>query len=263
MIFDIDGIESRIGYTFKDKMLLRKCFTHSSYAHEHGEEDNELLEFFGDAVIEFIVTEYLFKNSAGDEGKLTAKRAGVVSREPLLNAVNELGLGSFVLLGKGQGKTAHADEKLFSSVYEALVAGIYLDGGIVAAKKFVKNTIIKDFDVKERSARKGRTCADKNAFQEYVQKKKLGSVGYETLSKTGPDHLPEFRVVATLNNAPLAEGKGSTKKLAEADAAATALKKLIAAAEKSAGETSGRTRKVKVAKKTAAQKKRIFKNKKG
>ena len=227
MIFDIAGIESRIGYSFKNKMLLRRCFTHSSYAHEHGEEDNELLEFFGDAIIEFIVTEYLFNNSVGDEGKLTVKRAGVVSREPLLKAVNELGLASFMLLGKGQKNSANLDEKLFSSVYEALVAGIYLDGGLVAAKKFVKDTIIKDFDFKERIARREMRCESKTEFQEYVQKKKLGSISYETLAKTGPDHKPEFRVAALLNGAVVAEGKGSTRRLAEADAAKTAVTRLI------------------------------------
>ena len=226
MIFDIDGIENRIGYSFTDKMLLRKCFTHSSYAHEHGEEDNELLEFFGDAIIEFIVTEYLYKNSAGDEGKLTVKRAGVVSREPLLKAVNELGLAEFMLLGKGQQMSAHSDEKLFSSVYEALVAGIYLDGGIVAAKRFVKDTIIKDFDFKERAARKELSCESKTEFQEYVQKRKLGSISYQTLGKIGPDHKPEFRVAALLNGAVVAEGKGSTKRLAESAAAKSALDKL-------------------------------------
>ena len=226
MIFDIDSIESRIGYKFTDKMLLRKCFTHSSYANEHGEEDNELLEFFGDAVIEFIVTEYLYKNAAGDEGKLTVKRAGVVSREPLLKAVKDLGLAPYILLGRGQQMSASTDEKLFSSLYEALVAGVYLDGGMAAAKKFVKDTIIKDFDLKERSARRGRSCESKNEFQEYVQKNRLGSVSYEVLSKPGPDHLPEFRVAALLNGTVVAEGKGSTKRLAEAEAAARALKRI-------------------------------------
>lgn len=226
MIFDIDGIESKIGYTFKDKMLLRKCFTHSSYAHEHGAEDNELLEFFGDAIIEFIVTEYLYNNASGDEGKLTVKRAGVVSKEPLLRAVNELGLSSFMLLGNGQKTSARTDEKLFSSVYEALVAGIYIDGGMAAAKKFVKDTIIKDFDFKERLIRQKLNCDSKNEFQEYVQKRKLGSVSYETLAKTGPDHNPEFRVAALLNGASLAEGKGATKRLAEAAAAKVALDRL-------------------------------------
>ena len=90
MIFDIAEIEEKIGYVFKDKMLLRKCFTHASYAHEHGTEDNELLEFFGDAIIEFVITEFLYNNSAGDEGKLTVKRANLVSREPLLAAIKEV-----------------------------------------------------------------------------------------------------------------------------------------------------------------------------
>ena len=226
MIFDIAEIEERIGYTFKDKMLLRKCFTHSSYAHEHGTDDNELLEFFGDAIIEFVVTEYLFKHAAGDEGKLTVKRAALVSRDPLLNEIKELGIEKHVLLGKGQEKTTNTEEKLFSSVYEAIVAGIYLDGGIVSAKKFITNTLLKNFGDKERAEKKSLGCESKNRFQEYVQKRKLGSVFYETLSKTGPDHLPEFRVAAVLNGTVVAEGKGSTKRLAEAAAAALALKKL-------------------------------------
>ena len=227
MIFDIAEIEEKIGYTFKDKMLLRKCFTHSSYAHEHGSEDNELLEFFGDAIIEFIVTEHLFKNAFGDEGKLTVKRSLLVSREPLLSVIKELGVEKHVLLGKGQEKTAREDEKLFSSVYEALVAGIYIDGGLAAAKAFVKNTLLKDFELKERTEKKAGSCESKNQFQEYVQKRKLGSIAYETLSKTGPDHLPEFKVAAILNGTVIAEGKGSTKRLAEADAATSALKKLF------------------------------------
>lgn len=227
MIFDVSEIESVIGYTFKDKSLLRKCFTHASYAHEHGEESNEVLEFFGDAIIEFIVTEYLYKTSAGDEGKLTVKRANMVSREPLLKSVNDLGLAEYLLLGKGHNNTAHSDEKMYSSVYEALVAGIYIDGGMTAAKKFVKNTIIKDFDVRERISKRELNCASKNEFQEYVQKNHLGSVSYETLAKIGPDHKPEFRVAALLNGAVIAEGKGTTKRLAEAAAAKTAVNRLL------------------------------------
>jgi len=227
MIFDID-CESKIGYQFKDKMLLRQCFTHASYANEHGDRDNELLEFFGDAIIQFVVTEYLFKNSSGDEGKLTKKRASLVSKEPLLSAVKKLGLGKYVLLGRGQGKNANQDEKLFSSIYEALVAGIYIDGGLVAVKKFIKETLLNEFEKKENGAKKVKQKADsKNAYQEYVQKNKLGSVGYETLSKIGPDHSPEFRVAALLNGCRIAEGKGQSKKIAESVAAAEALKRII------------------------------------
>ncbi len=231
MIFDASLCEERIGYTFKDKMLLRQCFTHSSYAHEHGEKDNELLEFFGDSIIQFVVTEYLFKNAYGDEGKLTKKRAEMVSKEPLLKAVYKLKITDLMLMGKGQMETAKPDEKMFSSLYEAVVAGIYIDGGIIPAKKFIKDTIIFDFNQAEKKAqsknqKKSQVKDGKSAFQEYVQKLKMGSINYETLSKKGPDHLPEFRVAALLNGKRLAEGKGASKRLAEMQAAEKALDKL-------------------------------------
>ena len=226
MIFDIDGVEERIGYSFKNKMLLRQCFTHASYANEHGELDNELLEFFGDSIIEFVVTEYLFKNARGDEGDLTRIRSELVSKPPLLKAVRKLGLEEFVLLGRGQEKSINLEDKLFSSIYEAVVAGIYLDGGIVAVKKFVLNTIIADYEFSKKKIKEKRKCDKKSEFQEYVQKYKLGSIAYETLCKKGPDHQPEFRVAALLNGARIAEGKGSSKKLAEAKAAESALTKI-------------------------------------
>ena len=226
-IFDISAIEKIIGYSFNDKMILRKCFVHASYGNEHGEDNNELFEFFGDSIIQYVVTEFLFKNSPGDEGKLTAKRAEIVSKNPLLRSVKELGLHNYVLLGRGQEKYKTQDEKLYSSIYEALVAGIYLDGGMAKARKFIKNTIIANYIKEQKQVNKKSCKADsKNAFQEYVQKKHLGYIGYQTLSKTGPDHLPEFRVVATLNGIRLAEGKGLSKKEAEACAAVNALAKL-------------------------------------
>lgn len=228
LIFDITAVESKIGYSFSDKMLLRKCFTHSSYAHEHCTESNERLEFFGDAIIEFIVTELLVKNFSGDEGKLTARRAEIVSNEALLRTVKQLGLCEFLLFGRGEAKKENIEGKRYASLYEALVAGIYLDGGLVKAKKFVLDTIFKDYERKDKIKQKNKHTADaKNAYQEYVQKRKLGSVSYETLSKKGPDHLPQFRVAALLNGARLAEGVGGSKKQAEAQAAERALDKLI------------------------------------
>ena len=209
-------------------MLLRQCFTHASYANEHGEEDNELLEFFGDSIIEIIVTEYLFKNSRGDEGDLTRKRADLVSKEPLLFAVKKLNLHEYVLLGRGQGKAKNLDEKLFSSIYEAVVAGIYIDGGIAPAKKFVTDTLIADYLKKNnRKDQPKKTKDKKSEFQEYVQKNKLGSICYELLWKRGPEHKPEFRVVATLNGTRIAEGSAGSKKQAEAIAAELALEKLL------------------------------------
>lgn len=227
MIFDIDACEKRIGYVFKDKMLLRQCFTHASYANEHNQKDNELLEFFGDSIIEFVVTEHLYHNALGDEGKLTQKRALIVSKDPLLNAVKKLGLIEFVLLGKGQGKNFNLEEKLFSSIYEALVAGIYLDGGITATKKFIKRTIIADYEQIyknfRKSGKKTTSTDEKNLFQEYVQKYKLGTISYQTLWQKGPDHEPEFGVVAMLNGTQIAQGQGKSKRKAQSEAAKKAL----------------------------------------
>lgn len=230
MIFDIDGCEEKIGYRFKDKMLLRQCFTHASYAYEHGENDNELLEFFGDSILEFVITEYLFKNARGDEGELTKERADVVSKMPLLNAVLKLGLDRFVLLGKGLENNNRLEEKLYSSIYEALVAGIYIDGGLTPVKTFIKNTLIKEYEStkkrKEQKAKSKGTEDFKSKLQEYVQKKKIGSIAYDMLWKKGPDHKPTFRVAVTLNGARIAEGEGASKKIAEMQAAGSALKKI-------------------------------------
>lgn len=229
-IFDIGECEKKIGYSFKDKMLLRKCFTHASYAYENNAEDNELLEFFGDSIIEFVITEYLYKNSFGDEGELTKKRANLVSKAPLLKCVEQMDISQFVLLGRGQEKSKGKDEKLYSSVYEALVAGIYIDGGIVCAKKFIKDTLIAQFEKQEKQAKQKQSAQKndhKSRFQEYVQKNKLGSIAYELLWKKGPDHMPEFRVAATLNGTKIAEGVASSKKAAEASAAKVALERLI------------------------------------
>lgn len=224
MIFDIAGIENIIGYSFKDKMLLRKCFTHSSYANEHGGEDNELLEFFGDSVIQFVVTEYLFSNAYGDEGKLTEKRKNIVSKDPLIKAVKKLGIMEYMMLGRGLANRVGGDDKLISSLFEALCAGIYLDGGMREVKKFIKKTIIADFEEQTKLAEKKKLKDDsKSVFQEYVQRRKLGTIYYQTLTWSGPAHKPEFRVAALLNGARISEGKGKSKKEAEKASAKKAL----------------------------------------
>ncbi len=228
MIFLASECEKRIGYSFKDKMLLRKCFTHSSYANEHKTEDNELLEFFGDAIIEFIVTEHLFNTTYGNEGKLTNFRAQTVSKEPLLRAVKKLKIGELMLFGNGQKKTARETDKLFSSLFEAIVAGIYIDGGLAETKKFLSRTLIAEYELKRKNMEKSEVISgNKTALQEYVQKSKMGTISYETLSKTGPDHMPQFRVAVTLNGERLAEGEGRNIKQAGECAAQKALLKLL------------------------------------
>ncbi len=226
-VFDVNGCEQKIGYVFKDKMLLRQCFTHSSYANEHNEKNNELLEFFGDSVIQFIVTEYLCVKHKASEGKLTAERAKIVSRTPLLNSVYKLGLNEFILLGKGQGKNFTKEEKLFSSVYEALVAGIYIDGGMAQAKRFIKRTIIFDYEAQLKAQLKAQTKDAKSSLQEYVQGKRLGKIEYVTLSQKGPDHCPKFVVALMLNGKEISRAEGKSKKVASSLAAQKSLKILV------------------------------------
>ncbi len=228
MIFEVDECQKKIGYAFKDLALLRQCFTHASYARENNCDDNELLEFFGDSVIEFVVTEYLYKNCYGDEGKLTEYRKDLVSKKPLHEAMERMGLIPLVLLGRGLKIMATHEEKLYSSVYEALVAGIYIDGGLKFAKKFVTDTLIAEYE-KQTAIKKSKKQKGKNAksqLQEYVQKLKLGSISYASLSRKGPDHLPEFREAVELNGDRLAEGKGKSKQAAQTEAAEKALQKL-------------------------------------
>ncbi len=229
MIFDVNAIESVIGYQFNDKMLLRKAFTHSSYAYEHNQEDNEVMEFFGDAIIQMVVTEWLYKNVHGDEGLLTRFRAEMVARTPLNQALHELGLDEHILLGNGQQKSACRDEKFFSSVYEALVCAIYLDGGMAPVKKFVISTVVDNFkEDKKRTQSHREHASSKSQFQEYVQQNKLGKIEYRLVSKKGPDHAAEFCVELLLNDVVKARGKGFSKKSAEAKAAQSALRKLKA-----------------------------------
>ncbi|MBQ3596565.1 MAG: ribonuclease III [Clostridia bacterium] len=226
-IFDVSACESKIGYVFKDKMLLRKAFTHASYANEHGEEDNELLEFFGDSIMEFIVTEHLFFKGKGNEGTMTQARAEMVSKTPLNQAFFKLNLTEHILLGEGQKKNLKTQDKLYSSVYEAIVCAIYLDGGIAPCKRFVKKTLISVYETLcKQKAKECNSAIAKSQFQEYVQKNKLGDIEYKLVKKSGPDHSAEFTIDLYLNGKKLAQGKGSSIKTASAQSAQKALKKL-------------------------------------
>ena len=236
MIFVMYECEERIGYSFKDKTLLRTCFTHSSYSHEHACKNNELLEFFGDAVLEFVVTEYLFsKFRDEDEGKLTAYRQQIVSRKPLAQAIMKLGLNEYILYGEGEKKnTPEHHEASCENLYEALVAGIYLDGGEEEARKFIGRTLLNRFrpDKKPSSgevkhaAQIGKSENYKGRLQEFVQKNKLGEIEYKETGKTGPAHDPVFTVAVFVGENKLGEASGKKKSGAEQDAATIALQKL-------------------------------------
>lgn len=272
MIFELSECEAIIGYKFRDIELFRQCFTHASYTNEHpGEKNNERLEFFGDKILDFVVTEYLFNSYPDeDEGKLTERRKNLVSKEPLTEVIFGLGLDGHINLGKSLAGNKDKNEKFFSSLYEALVAGIYIDGGLNEAEKFIYRTVLKNskqqgFVSKQnkkadkkyenslselnKAASKENKKTEKKSealtlnavskdpkteLQEYVQKFKLGEIKYEQSGKTGPDNSPEFTEAVTINGKTVASGKGKSKKAAQKEAAASALKILLKNGKKEA-----------------------------
>lgn len=267
MIFLMYECEERIGYTFKDKTLLRTCFTHSSYSHEHGGKNNERLEFFGDSILGFITTEYLYgKYPDLGEGQLTVYKQQLVSRKPLAAAINKLGLNDYILYGVGEkNNTPEHHEAACENLYEALVAGIYLDGGLAEAANFIKRTLLAGFrpskslkeanfdtigaaDKSGKDGKNGKTEADMNAggktpvsnykgkLQEYVQKNKLGEIVYKEKSKSGPQHSPTFVVAVFVGGEEKGVGSGKKKSEAEQAAARVAILKFT---EKSDKKTDG------------------------
>lgn len=220
MIFYPLECEEKIGYTYKDKFLLRRAFTHTSYANEQNEVSYENLEFLGDSILNFVVGDYLFKKINGDEGDLTVKRASLVSAKPIANVIISLGLHEYILLGVGEQNKA-VNVNICSDVFEAVVASIYLDGGIEPAKKFIYDKLI----LPNSSSPKPQSDF-KSKLQDYVQQKKLGVIKYKLLSKKGPDHAPEFTCGVELNGQLIAEGIGSNKKSAEQIAAKLGIKKI-------------------------------------
>ncbi len=241
MIFVIYECEERLGYTFKDKTLLRTCFTHSSYSHEHGGKNNEILEFFGDAILEFVVTEYLFsKYPTEGEGVLTGYRQQIVSRKPLAEAIVRLGLNEFILFGEGERKNPpEHHEAACENLFEALVAGIYVDGGLDEAKNFIKRVLLSRFRPDKKNAQPEEIAVAptkienyKGKLQEYVQKNRLGDIVYGEKSKTGPAHDPVFTVSVTVGGRELGVAAGRKKSDAEQSAAKIAIGRLTGVAAK-------------------------------
>ena len=214
---DVAEIERVIGYTFADKELLTVCFTHSSYANAHGVLSNERLEFLGDAVLGFLVAKLLFLHGGENEGKMTQTRQRLVSEAPLKECIERAGLDKFLLFGGG----AKPGAKAISSLFESLVAGIYLDGGMDIARAFIEKHIL--------SSLQGSYIAfgdSKTELQELVQKKSGSVLSYELLGESGPDHDKTFTSQVSLNGRPIGSGSGRTKKEAEQAAARAALKEL-------------------------------------
>lgn len=215
-----------ITHRFKNKALYTQALTHRSYQYEHGgESNNERLEFLGDAVLSMICSEYIYREHKDlPEGELTKLRAAIVCEASLCEYARCIGLGELVLLGKGEAAYGGRDKpSVLSDTFEALLAAIYLDGGYDAARKFVIGFI----KAKAEETFLHPANADyKTMLQGKVQKVPGGTLSYELISKSGPDHDSVFSICAVVNGKKCAAGIGKNKKQAEQEAARIALESL-------------------------------------
>jgi len=219
----LEDFEKKIGYEFENKNLLKKALTHTSYAYEHNKESNEKLEFLGDAILEFVTSEYLFNNYTHlKEGEMTKVRASVVCEDSLYKIALKLDFSDFLYLGRSEiANNGNKRPAILADAVEALIAAMYLDSGIEEVKKF----IITNLDIPIQLASKNVGMKDyKTVLQEKLQSNK-GEVHiqYEIIAESGPDHDKRFTAQVKFNGEILAKGEGKSKKEAEMDAARIAI----------------------------------------
>jgi len=223
---DFSKFEKNIGIIFKNKDLLKQAFTHRSYLNEHRDSElvhNERLEFLGDAVLELIVTEYLYvKYPDSSEGELTAYRSALVNAVTLSDAASKISMNDFLLLSKGEAKdVGRARQIILANTIEALIGAIFLDQGYDMAKYFISNNI---FNLIEKIIEEKTWLDAKSKFQEQAQDYESTTPLYKTLKEEGPDHDKQFTVGVYLGKNKVAEGMGKSKQEAEQAAANNALK---------------------------------------
>ncbi len=220
---DLNRLEKLLGVGFKNKRLLIQALTHRSYLNEHPEtkDHNERLEFLGDAVLELVVTDHLFRSYKKPEGELTNWRAALVNSQMLSRIAKELGLGNFLLLSHGEKKDkGRAREFILANTLEALIGAIYLDKGIEGASDFIQRTVLQ----KLQQVLEEKLYQDpKTVFQEKAQEKLGITPHYELLKEWGPDHNKKFLVGVYLKETLIAEAEGVSKHSAEKAAAKKAL----------------------------------------
>ncbi|MCQ2468957.1 MAG: ribonuclease III [Ruminococcus sp.] len=218
----IEEFEQIIGYTFKDKELIHHALSHSSYANERKRANgsNERLEFLGDSVLSIVVSDYLYKNLNVPEGDLTKLRASLVCEKSLHVFAKKIQLGEFLLLGKGEENTGGRERpSILADAFEAVIAAIYLDGGMAPAAKHILRFMPEDIKVSKKPV----FDDFKTLLQEIVQKNPEEKVEYVLIGEEGPDHNKRFVVEVCLNSQVIGKGKGKSKKEAEQLAAKEAL----------------------------------------
>ncbi len=218
----ISKLEEIIGYKFKDKNLIYQALSHSSYANEkkNPSGSNERLEFLGDSVLSIVVSDYLYKSLKVAEGELTKMRASLVCEKSLHVFAQQINLGEFLFLGKGEENTGGRERpSILADAFEAVIAAIYLDGGIEPAAKHILRFMPDDVQHPQKPA-----FSDfKTVLQEIVQKNPEEKVEYALIGEEGPDHNKRFVVEVRLNSQVIGSGKGRSKKEAEQLAAKEAL----------------------------------------
>lgn len=215
-------LEQKIGYKFRDFSLLERAMMHSSYTNERSlpkYQCNERLEFLGDAVLELVSSEFLFKGSPKmPEGELTKTRASMVCEPSLALCARDIDLGSYLLLGKGEEATGgRMRDSVTSDAMEALIGAVYLDGGFTSAKEFIHRFVLTDLEDKKLF------YDSKTILQEMVQAKKAGIITYRLVKEEGPDHNKSFYVEVLIGDRVSGKGVGRTKKAAEQQAAYEAI----------------------------------------
>ncbi|MGE7595084.1 ribonuclease III [Peribacillus frigoritolerans] len=217
-------LQENLGFHFKDENLLKQAFTHSSYVNEHRRkpyEDNERLEFLGDAVLELTISKYLYqKYPMMSEGELTKLRAAIVCEPSLVAFANSLSYGEYVLLGKGEEMTGGRERPaMLADVFEAYIGALYLDQGLEPVVQFLTNVVFPKIDEGAFS----HVMDYKSQLQELVQRDAIGVLQYKILQEKGPAHNREFVSTVSLNGEELGSGIGKSKKEAEQHAAEHAL----------------------------------------
>jgi len=222
----LSQLQSLIHYEFRDRALLEESLTHPSVVHEAGgreKRDNQRLEFLGDAVLQVILTDWLYRlRPQSSEGELTRLRSHLANRHTLYRLAHQMSLGEYLVLGKGEessgGRKRHSN---LSNAYEALIGAIYLDGGLFAASQFVRDQFQDEMEHlevgRQRENPKGR-------LQEKLQARSSLGPTYRTMSEEGPDHAKQFEVIVEFEGRELGRGNGASKKEADMRAADAALR---------------------------------------
>lgn len=221
----MEKLEENIGYTFKNKELLTKALTHTSYAYEHNVESNEKLEFLGDSILEFISSIYLYRNYQNlKEGEMTKVRAAVVCEKSLYKVAQMHNFSDFLYLGRSERAMGQdVRPAILADSVEAVIAAIYLDGGLENAQKFIIENLKDSIEIASKHV--GQKDY-KTVLQEKLQIHGDVEIKYTILRETGPDHDKTFEAQVECNHKVLAIGTGKSKKLAEMEAARKALENI-------------------------------------